>query len=376
MISEHADPVARLGSKETGGQNVYVYNLAKQLGALGWEVDVFTRLDSANEQRVVRFARRCRVIRVASGPKRYVPRDHLFQYLPDFVDGIVSFKKAHNLSYDIIHAHYWMSGWSGLKLKKLWEIPLVGTYHSLGYIRYHSLKEHKEQKIDSEFFRFRIKWEKQLAREADLVITTSPYEKEDLAKYYDATSANLVVVPAGINPASFHPINQTIARKHLGLDPVKKVVLYVGRLEWRKGIGTLIAAFAKLAKTTEKDSAVLIIVGRTDGNEANEVSRLKKLAHDLGIASLVRFVGSKEKKQVRLFYSAANVCAVPSYYEPFGIVPLEALACGTPVVASSVGGLQMTSVDGTTGHLVAPRTPELLAAALKDVLDNETTYRK
>lgn len=377
MISEHADPLARLGAKEVGGQNVYVYNLAKELGQIGWEVDIFTRWDTTSKQRVVRLGKGVRVIRVKAGPRRYIPRDHLTRYLREFTDDIVGFKNENKLNYDLIHTHYWMSGWVGLKLAKLWEVPIVVTYHSLGYLRYHALKSYKQHAPDSKFFTLRITWERQLAAQADSVLATSPYEKADLLKYYNAPEGTITVIPVGVNFDAFKPLLQSTARRHLKISARDKVILYVGRMEWRKGVGTLIVAFADFLKTRDDPERYrLILVGRTIGPERPEVNRLKKIAHEQGVSQHVTFVGSKEKRAVHYYYAAANLVVVPSYYEPFGIVPLEALSTGTPVVASKVGGLQYTSKDEVTGRLVTPRSPRHLAQALAEVTDKEDGYRQ
>ncbi|MEX0594547.1 MAG: glycosyltransferase [Patescibacteria group bacterium] len=378
MISEHADPLARPGSKEVGGQNVYVYNLARALSKIGWEVDVFTRWDNPNKQRVIKFAQRARVIRVKSGPRHYIPRDELYKFLPDFVDDVVSFKKENNLNYDLIHTHYWMSGWCGLKISSLWDVPMVATYHSLGYVRFHTLKAFKKHSPDNDFFRKRISWEKKIAQLSDSVLSTSPYEREDITKYYGVSSHNIAVIPAGIDAKTYYPINKSVARRTIQRPADEKIVLYVGRIEWRKGIGTLISALAKVieAKKIDTSNLKLLIVGRTVGPEKKEVKRLKQLAQHLGIAERIIYTGSKDASQLRHYYSAADVCVVPSYYEPFGIVPLEAMACGTPVIASKVGGLRYTVKNKKAGLLVPPRNPKGLSRAINNILGNEDHYIK
>ncbi|MEK7500038.1 MAG: glycosyltransferase, partial [Patescibacteria group bacterium] len=377
MISEHADPVARPGSKEVGGQNVYVRDLARELGRQGWKVDVFTRWDNRTKKQVIKFAKNCRVIRIRSGPRQYIPRDHLFEYLPEFVDNIVAFKTESKLTYKIIHAHYWMSGWSALKLGQLWNIPVITTYHSLGYVRYHTLKLHKEQSLNSEFFKFRVRWEKELGKQGT-ILSTSPFEKKDLVKYYATDPVQIEVVPAGINLAMFYPIRLHLARKKIEIPLDAHLVLYVGRLEWRKGIGTLLYAIPKMLDDSPelKKTLKVVIVGRySSGFERDEYKRLRAIARHLGIERYIIFVGSKDRSEVKYYYSAANVCVVPSYYEPFGLVPLEAFACGCPVVASKVGGLQFTVQDKYLGRLVRPRDPDALSNAIREVLDSNDKYR-
>lgn len=375
MISEHADPVASPSARESGGQNVYVNHLARELGRLGWEVDVYTRWDSKTKIQVVNFAPRVRVIRIKSGPKRYVARDHLFQHLPEFVDNIIAYKRENKLTYNLIHAHYWMSGWSARKLSVLWEIPLVMTYHSLGYLRYHALKKFEPQRTDTEFFKFRIAWEQTLADEADLVICTSDNEQGDLERHY-TTEARIEVVPPGINPKLIYPVGRALARRKIGVAQDKTVILYAGRLEWRKGVGTLISSIPNLIKKNKYKEGELqvLIVGRISGSDKKEYLRLKELAEKQGVAQYITFTGSKDRSEMKNYYSAADVCVVPSYYEPFGQVPLEAFACHCPVIASRVGGLQYT-VSDESGYLVPPRRADSLSVALSTVLAKPQVYR-
>lgn len=379
MISEHADPVARPGAKEAGGQNVYVHQLAKEMGRRGWYVDIFTRWDNSQKRQVIQASQRVRVIRIKSGPKKYVSRDHLFDYMPEFAKNISLFIEKHKLVYSLIHAHYWMSGWSGLKLKEKYRIPLFMTYHSLGYVRYHTLKKYK-MVSDSEFFRFRIKWERELAEKSDVVVATSPFEKQDIIRYYDVKAKNTIIIPVGIDPKMFKQVEAAHARTKIGQSLHGYIILYVGRIEWRKGIGTIISALGKLtASKTGKyrhHNIRLLIVGRKVGPEAKEVRRLIRLAKTNGVADRIQFLGSKDQNKLHYYYSAANICVASSYYEPFGIVPLEALSSGVPVVASKIGGLQYTSVDGKTGKLVPPRNPVKLAEAIDEVLENEKKYRR
>ncbi len=374
MISEHADPLSQPGAKETGGLQVYVFHLAKELSKMGWSVDVFTRWDKRSKKPIVRFAKRARVIRIHAGPKRYIPHDNLAQYLPSFANGITAFQEKNKLRYDLIHCHYWLSGWSGLKLQELWNIPLVTTYHSLGHIKYHTLRKY-HQKMSSENT-FRIELEKTLAVKS-AVLSTSPFEQDDLIKFYDANAANITVIPAGIDLKMFRHVSRGTARKKIGLPTEATVIFYAGRIEWRKGIATLIYALpVLLQKRPElKKTLILLIAGRISSEvERDEVKRLKEIASNLGVSKYVRFIGSKHRTVLKYYYSAANVCAVPSYYEPFGLVPLEAFACYCPVVASKIGGLQFTVHHDQTGLLVPPRNPRALAKALDTVMADQDRF--
>jgi D-inositol-3-phosphate glycosyltransferase len=378
LISEHADPLARPGSKEVGGQNVYVFNLARELAAIGWKVDVYTRWDSSSKKRTEVVQKGVRVIRVKAGPRKYIVRDTLFGHLDDFTADIISFTTKNRLEYDAIHTHYWMSGVVGLALKKLWKVPLIHTPHSLGYVRYNTLKNLGKHVVNDEFFKTRIHWETTLGTDADLTLTTSPVEQREIQEYYGTPAAKIAVATIGVNPKDFYPVPIDVARRHIGQPLERKIVLYAGRLEWRKGIDTLLEAFAALrhASAGQADSLRLLIVGRATGPDKADADRLKARAKQLGIRPYVDFVGSRDREQLKYYYSAANVCAVPSYYESFGIVPLEALACATPVAASKVGGLQYTIRPGKSGALFKAQDSSALASALQDILNDKSGIRE
>lgn len=360
LISDHADPLAEIGSKESGGQNIYVFYLAKFLTKIGVFVDVYTRWDRSNKKEIVEHNSHLRIIRVKAGPKKYLPRDNFLGLVDEFAQNILKRIDGEKIQYDIIHTNYWFSGIIGMKLKEVLKIPMVHVYHSIGKIRFNALKKFKLQEKESVFFQKRIEWEQKIAEVSDRIITTSPVEKEVIKKIFKINEDKIELITIGIDDKIFRPIDTKKARRRLGFVENKKVILYVGRIEWRKGVGTLLFAFAEVLNKLRGNLKLYIIGGGKSeaSKKLDEVerNRLDRIVEELGIRKNVVFLGPKYQKDLRRYYSAADVCVVPSYYEPFGIVPLEAMACGTPVVASTTGGLKFTVKDGITGYLATPRS--------------------
>jgi D-inositol-3-phosphate glycosyltransferase len=355
MISDHADPLAPAGSKEVGGQNIYVYYLAKFLTRLGVNVDVFTRWDRRNKKQIVRINNNLRVIRIKAGPKGYMPRDNFLNIVDEFTDNLLKLVKKEKLQYDVIHSNYWFSALIGLKVKNRLKIPMAHVYHSIGQVRFETLSRYKMQKKDYEFFQKRIVEESRIAHESKSVITTSPIEKKIITKLFGVKPAKVKMIPIGIDSKIFHSTPTGQARKRIKFPEKGKLILYVGRIEWRKGIGTLLFAFREVIK--QHPSAKLYIVGggKTKSSkklDAAERDRLSRIVNQLKLHDNVKFVGAVNQENLRNYYAAADVTVVPSYYEPFGIVPLESMACGTPVVVSKTGGLQYTVVDGNPAFLM------------------------
>lgn len=371
MISDHADPLAKIGTKDAGGQNVYVMNMAAQLAKLGVQVDVYTRWDRATKQEVVHVQPNFRVIRVKAGPKAYMPRDDFLYVTGEFATQIKQRIEREALSYDVIFTHYWYSGVIGLELSRAYGWPMSHVYHSIGQMRFEALKDAQPQDADSTFFKTRDDWERRIAQESASIISTSPVERDDIVRLFDVPADKISVIPVGVDTVQFRPYTTKTIRKKLGLPTTESIVLYAGRLEWRKGIGTLVQSIVDL-RGKWQDIALYIIGGGSTKTskrlDTDELSRLKALIHELGIENRVHFLGAKPQGQIAQYYAAADVCAVPSYYEPFGIVPIEAMACGTPVVASRTGGMQFTVQDGVTGHLAIPRCPASLGANIDAVL--------
>lgn len=372
LVSNHADPLARIGSKEAGGQNIYVFYLTRFLCKLGMQVDVYTRWDKKNKKEVIKYNSHLRIIRVKAGPKRQVPRDDLVGVLDEFAENVLKRIRKEKLEYDIIHTNYWLSGLIGLRIAEKIRKPLVHVYHSIGQIRFESLKAFKLQKSDNDFFRKRKAAEQLIADKAAGIISTSPIEKEIIRDLFKIEEGKIKVITIGVDTRIFHPVNRKRARRAIGIPNNAEAVLYIGRIEWRKGIGTLLYAFKEIAG--KRSNARLYIVGGGKGNAAknlenNESERLKGIVSELGLDGKVEFLGAKQQNELHSYYSACDVCVVPSYYEPFGIVPVEAMACGTPVVASRTGGLQYTVKEAVTGYLAKPRDFRDLARKIARVLE-------
>ncbi|HSW81264.1 MAG TPA: glycosyltransferase [Candidatus Saccharimonas sp.] len=376
MISDHADPLAKIGTKETGGQNVYVMNMASLLAKLGVYVDVYTRWDRATKQEVVQVAPRLRVIRVKAGPKSYMPRDDFLNVTAEFARNVKLRIERENVHYDVVFTHYWFSGVIGLELAQAYGLPLTHVYHSIGQRRYEALQAEQPQNTNYQFYKTRGDWERRIAQESTSIISTSPHERDDIVQLFGVTPEKISIIPVGVDTVQFRPYSTRTIRKRLGLPVNGELILYVGRLEWRKGIATLVEAIQSLSEQWQGVALYIIGGGTTKSSKKldnDELSRLQNVIKELGLQDRVHFLGAKPQTQMAQYYAAADACAVPSYYEPFGIVPIEAMGCGTPVVASRTGGMQFTVDDGVTGHLVIPRCPIDLAAKLHTVLTNGKT---
>ncbi len=365
LISEHGDPAADIGREEAGGQNVYVRKVGEALARLGWQVDMFTRKTRADDAVIVQHSPHCRTIRLSAGPEHFVPRDELFQYMPEFVAALLKFQAKDGGNYPLVHTNYWMSGWVGLQLKQVSNIQLVHTYHSLGAVKYQTLAQ-------PPIAQTRLATEQQILEQATCVVATSPQEQEHLRSLV-SRDGYVEVIPCGTDVENFRLMPQADARSALGFGAAEKVVVYVGRFDPRKGIETLVRAFAQLYQRTENDLKAqlrLVIVGGCQPGQADadERSRIGALVAELGIADNTTFAGQVGHDRLPLYYTAADVCVIPSHYEPFGLVAIEAMACGTPVIASNVGGLKFTVVPEETGLLVTPQNIEEFAAAMEQVL--------
>jgi D-inositol-3-phosphate glycosyltransferase len=370
MISYHTSPLAPLGGSETGGMNVYVRQLSRELGQRGFLVDVFTRRQDASTPDVIDDGENVHVVHLEAGPRRPVGKGRLHQHLDEFEENLNRFASAEGrqgLTYDLLHSHYWLSGWVALRLQERWGLPHVTMFHTLGEVKNRTHIAEREAPL-------RIQVERRLARQADRIVCASQHEKHLLARLYDADPERVAVVPCGVDVDLFRPQDKEAARRALGLRLVgdERIILFVGRIEPLKGIDILIGAAAQLGE--ESDFHVLIVGG--DRRSRQQVSHLQELASDLGIGERVCFLGAVDHEQLPLYYNAADVCVVPSYYESFGLVALEAMACGTPVVASRVGGLTGTVGDGETGYLISWRCPEPFAERLELLLGNEALRRR
>jgi D-inositol-3-phosphate glycosyltransferase len=361
LISEHASPLAVPGSVDSGGQNVYVAQVAKYLAAAGHRVDVFTRRDCEDVPTVVEWAPGVRVIHVQAGPAVYVPKEQLFPYMGEFTDWMRQFLASEALRYDILHANFWMSGMVAAELKRTLGIPFVITFHALGRVR------RRYQGAADHFPDLRFAVEDRIIAEADAIIAECPQDKDDLTCLYRAEDAAIRIIPCGFDPSELAPVPKTLARRKLGFEADERIVLQLGRLVPRKGVDTVIRGVARLIKQHGYAARLVIVGGDTaepDPTRTPEIGRLQTISADEGIADHVLFTGYRPRDVLRYWYSAADIFAVTPWYEPFGITPLEAMACGTPVVGADVGGIKYSVCNGETGFLVPPNDPEALAERL------------
>ena len=361
LLSVHGCPVSRLGEKDTGGMNVYVLQLARELGMRGHLVDVYTRYHDPNEPQVIDLGVNARVIHLKAGP-RFEAKASLHRYIPEFLGNLYRFQQAEGISYDLIHSHYWLSGSAGVKLSKKWGVPHVTTFHTLARKKVQARAGEKESKL-------RMATEPRVMRSADAMVVSTNQEKEDLYRLYQTPPHKVFVVPAGVDVSLFRPFDMARARQSLGLTE-KRIVLSVSRLEPLKGLDTLIRAVARLEDTTDTR---LVIVGGAPGYD-RELVRLRSVAAQMGLGDKVTFTGAVRQTALPDYYNAADVFVLPSYYESFGLVVLEAMACGTPVITSRVGGPSSFVNEGETGYLIPWHDPDLYAQRL-DLLLADSALR-
>lgn len=366
FISEHASPLATIGGVDSGGQNVYVAELAKQLAALGYDIDIFTRNDNPGLERIVFWVPGVRVIHVNAGPACFLPKEDLWRYMPEFRDSMLGFMQREKLSYELIHANFWMSGWVASEIKENLGIPFAITFHALGHIR--KLYQHDDDKFPA----IRISVEKEIAKYADAIIAECPQDKQDLINYYMAPEERIAIVPCGFSKKEFQPVSKAYSRKKLGLNPDEQIILQLGRMVARKGIDNVIRATSMLYKNNTQIR--LLVVGgdfeNPDISDNAELNRLKSIVKNEGIGHAVTFTGRKDRNILKYYYSAADIFVTTPWYEPFGITPLESMACGTPVIGSNVGGIKYSVEDGKTGFLVPPESAAILAERIGTILSD------
>jgi D-inositol-3-phosphate glycosyltransferase len=358
MISEHASPLALLGGVDAGGQNVYVGQLARHLAAIGYEIDVITRRDSPRLPETAEWVRGVRIVHVAAGPPEFVRKEDLLPHMDEFTAGFLRFARRQRRGYALAHANFWMSGLVAADVKQAIGLPFVVTFHALGRVR------RAFQRAADEFPDARFAIEDRIVSEADQIIAECPQEEEDLIRYYNADPARITVVPGGFDPTEFWPISKALARVSLGLNPDEPVILQLGRLVPRKGVDTVIRGFGHLRRDHGVNARLLVVGGDSNDPDPSltpEIGRLRDVAREEGVAEAVVFVGRRGREVLKYYYSAADVFVTTPWYEPFGITPLEAMACGTPVIGANVGGIKFTVRDGETGYLVAPEDAAAIA---------------
>jgi D-inositol-3-phosphate glycosyltransferase len=372
MLSVHTCPLAMLGGKSTGGMNVYVRELSRELGRRGFDVDVYTRCESTVHPQIMPLGPNARVIHICAGPQEHQDKNQVHGYLPEFTANLLDFALSEGVQYDLIHSHYWLSGWVALELQKAWRVPMIQMFHTLGEMKNRVARVDEQPEHGQ-----RIWTEREIMRAADRIIAATELDQEHMVTLYGADPAKMRIVPCGVDLTKFHPHEKGRARTEIGLDPDVKTVLFVGRMEPLKGIDDLLQAIAHIIHDHDMpcNRLSLILIGGSaeDSPDAisSEMAKLIRMRDELGLHEMATFIGAQGQDVLPFYYSAADVVVMPSHYESFGLVALEAMACGTPVVASDVGGLSYTVEDGVTGFLVPQRNPKELADRICDILNDE-----
>lgn len=371
MISYHTCPLATLGGKDTGGMNVYVRDLTRELGRLGIHVDVFTRSQDEHVPHVVHeLGYGNRVVHIPAGPEEPRSKSDVAAYIPEFAEEIMKFAAEKGIVYDVIHSHYWMSGIAAEILSDAWGgTPIVHMFHTLG-----EMKNRVARSKDEWAGEDRLNGERQVLRRANRIVVATLAEMTQLRFLYRAETNKMTVIPPGVDTGHFYPIPADEAKQFIGLKSEDRMILFVGRIEPLKGVDTLIQAVASLDTSLSgrgRPVHLAIIGGEPDANRENmteEMARLQKLCDELCMGGMVVFLGMRAQDTLPYYYSAAEVLVMPSLYESFGMVALEAMACGTPVIASEVGGLGYLVQDGATGYTVPDRDPDALRGKLTVLL--------
>jgi D-inositol-3-phosphate glycosyltransferase len=360
MLSVHTSPLAQPGTGDGGGMNVYVRALGSALARAGVAVDVLTRSEHPEQPPTVDVEPGFRVLHVPAGPCAPVPLRELPALVGEFSDAVRRMLEHSGHEYDVLHANYWVSGAVGHRLKHELDLPLVTTFHTLDRV--------KAEVGLADDVPLRPRVEAEVVRCADLVVASTFEEQDQLVRHYGADPARVEIITPGVDHRVFFPSDRVAARRHVGLPP-GPMMLFVGRIQPLKGADLAVRALAELA---DRRTTLVIVGGPSGPDGASEVDALHALVAELGLEHRVRFVAPRPHDQLADFYRAADVCVVPSRTESFGLVALEAAACGTPVVAANVGGLRFLVDHGVTGYLVDQREPRAYAELIDRVLREDS----
>ncbi len=363
MLSIHSSPIGDLGTQNTGGMSVYVRETAKELGKMGHHVDVFTQHHAGNHESVFYLYDNVRLIRLSGGTRQNIAKTALYDVLPKLSGELELFRIEENMSYNIVHSHYWISGILGLMRNAAWNAFHVITYHTLGAVKNVSCPMEDASEL-------RLADEKKLAKHCDRIIVPTQKDKDYLIQYYHATGDNIRIVPCGVNLDRFKPQDKISARRQLKLPINDPMILYVGRFAPIKGLDRLLESIRRITRLTR---SVLVLVGG-DGERSIMAQQIKNDAMAMNIRDRLIFAGRVDQEILPLYYNAADVLVVPSYYESFGLVALEALACGTPVVTAAVGAMEQIVKDGVTGYVVSDSDPRHFSDCIEAVLEKQNRF--
>jgi len=369
MISYHTCPLASQEGKESGGMNIYVLELAKQLAIRGVNVDVYTRMQDETSDYIVEVRPNFRVIHLKAGPCTHVPKKQLPRYIPEFTKKLTEFIKLNSLSYDLIHAHYYMSGLIALKLQK----PLITTFHTLALMKNLVARNEREQESEK-----RIKAERILIGRSAKITASSMNDKDYLMSLYDCPENNIEILTPGVDTGLFHRIDKKEAALHIKEDPNKEIIMFVGRIEPLKGIDVLMYALKIYLHRNPHSELKLMIVGGSNHTQTTnyELERLKQLQHTLNIHPAVEFVSQKEQSELPYYYNYADIVVMPSHYESFGMTTLEAMACGTSIITTDTSGISSIIDRELKNLIISANNPLLLATQIESVLKDQKKHEE
>ncbi len=367
-VSMHTSPLLPPGEGDAGGMNVYIDELARTMARRGLDVTVLTRRASATEPEIIEVSPHYRVVHIEAGPATPLPVAALPPLVGAFAERSLGWLRSHGVRPDVIHSHYWLSGWVGVILKEVLGVPLANSFHTLGRVK--DLTRRPDERPSSPV---RTLTETEVIARSDCVIASTPHELEDLLDHYGAVPERVCVSPPGVDHDLFRPGDKRQARRGLGWPAGEPTVLFVGRIQPLKGVDVAIAALAELEGATAGPRPRLVVTGGPSGPEGeDELHRLRLQVNDLGVADQVSFLPPQPHHTLPRLYRAADALVMPSRSESFGLVAVEAQACGLPVVAASVGGLRHVVDDGRSGILVDRPEADAYAKALWSILSDST----
>ncbi len=376
MISYHTCPLASIEGKESGGMNVYVAELSKSLGKQGYAVDIITRKQETDSDDIIEMSENVRVIHLPAGPSKDLDKHDIIRFIPDFVSSFSAFQQSQTISYDLIHAHYYQSGFiAQLILRHMKKVPLIVTFHTLGLLKNLVARSIGEQETAE-----RIRIEQTLVQEANAIISPSDSDRQYLAYLYGADAKRIHMIPPGVNTDVFHPMDKTTARQHIGANADNKIILFVGRIEPLKGIDTILYAIKILTTKNPHIKICMCIIGGDHAQHAEKkptlLKQLRTLERMLGISNIVTFIPQKQQDELSYYYNAADVTLLPSHYESFGMSAAESLACGTPVITTNVAGISSTIDSSLESLITTVNNPIHLSGLLERVLTNFNIQKK
>lgn len=374
VLSYHTCPLSDIEGGEIGGLNVYALELCRQLARKGYVIDIFTRSQNKTHQKIVRVENNLRVIHLVAGEEKVIEKKKLINFLPEFLTNLFGFINEYKLAYDLIHAHYYMSGIIGLQMKEKYNIPLFVTFHTLALMK-NLVARSESEKEDLG----RIESELLLVRKADKIIATSVRDARYLATLYNCPEEKISVLMPGIDLKIFNPQDKIKAKQIIGARTDHKLVLFVGRIEPLKGIDVLLYAMKILLENPQLHLCLWILggdVSKASGKWSEELKRLDKLRQLLNISTDVTFVGRKHQNELPNYYNAAEMVILPSHYESFGLVALEAMACGVPVITTDTAGIADLFDKDNSPLITSANNPLMLSEKIKYLLEDKDEYQK